>query len=53
MRATNARAAGYTFETIDQFLGKLGKPVGIKSYRPYNATGEDFLQNFLVTGPLK
>jgi hypothetical protein len=44
---TNARAAGYTFETIDQFLGKLGKPIGIKSYRPYNATGEDFLQNFL------
>ena len=44
---TIARAAGYTFETIDQFLGKLGNPVGIKSYRPYNATGEDFLQNFL------
>jgi hypothetical protein len=44
---TIARAAGYTFETIDKFLGKLGKPIGIKSYRPYNATGEDFLQNFL------
>lgn len=44
---TIARAAGYTFETIDKFLGKLGNPVGIKSYRPYNATGEDFLQNFL------
>jgi len=44
---TIARAAGYTFETIDKFMGKLGKPIGIKSYRPYNATGEDFLQNFL------
>ena len=44
---TIARAAGYTFETIDKFLDKLGKPVGIKSYRPYNAIGEDFLQNFL------
>jgi hypothetical protein len=44
---TIARAAGYTFEKIDLFLGKLGNPVGIKSYRPYNATGEDFLQNFL------
>jgi hypothetical protein len=44
---TIARAAGYTFETIDFFLGKLGNPVGVKSYRPYNATGEDFLQNFL------
>jgi hypothetical protein len=44
---TIARAAGYTFETIDKFLGKLGNPIGVKSYRPYNATGEDFLQNFL------
>jgi hypothetical protein len=44
---TIARAAGYTFETIDKFLGKLGKPIGVKSYRPYNAIGEDFLQNFL------
>lgn len=44
---TIARAAGYTFEKIDSFLGKLGNPVGIKSYRPYNAVGEDFLQNYL------
>ena len=44
---TIARAAGYAFEAVDKFIGKLGKPVGIKSYRPYNAVGEDFLQNFL------
>lgn len=44
---TIARAAGYTFEMVDQFLGKLGKPVGIRSYRPWHATGEDFLQNYL------
>jgi hypothetical protein len=44
---TIARAAGYTFEKVDQFLGKLGKPVGIKSYKPYNSHGEDFLQNYL------
>lgn len=44
---TIARAAGYAFETIDQFIGKLGNPVGIKSYRPYHSTGEDFLQNYL------
>ncbi|MBV4356149.1 hypothetical protein [Pinibacter aurantiacus] len=44
---TLARAAGYTFEKVDQFLGKLGNPVGIKSYRPYHSTGEDFLQNYL------
>lgn len=44
---TIARAAGYAFETVDKVLGFLGKPVGIKSYRPYHSTGEDFLQNFL------
>lgn len=45
--STIARAAGVTFEQVDKFLGLLGNPVGIKSYRPYNATGEDFLQNYL------
>ena len=44
---TIARAAGYTFETIDRFLGQLGNPVGVKSYKPYHSTGEDFLQNYM------
>ena len=44
---TIARAAGYTFEMIDKFLGQLGKPIGLKSYRPYHSVGEDFLQNYL------
>jgi hypothetical protein len=44
---TIARGAGYTFEQVDKFLGKLGKPIGIKSYRPYHSIGEDFLQNYL------
>ncbi|MDR2389557.1 MAG: hypothetical protein LBD89_07225 [Tannerellaceae bacterium] len=43
---TLARAAGYTFETIDRFIHKLGKPVGIKSYKPAHALGDDFLQNY-------
>ncbi len=42
-----ARAAGYTFEQVDRFLGKLGKPIGLKSYKPYHSTGEDFLHNYL------
>ena len=42
-----ARAAGITFEQVDKFLGLLGNPVGVKSYRPFHAIGEDFLQNFL------
>ncbi len=44
---TIARAAGYTFEMVDKVIGKLGKPIGIKSYRPYHSNGEDFLQNYL------
>jgi hypothetical protein len=45
--ATMARAAGYAIEQVDDFLGKLGKPIGVKSYKPYHSTGEDFLHNYL------
>jgi hypothetical protein len=44
---TFARAAGYTFEQVDSFLGKLGRPLGLKSYKPFQSTGEDFLHNYL------
>jgi hypothetical protein len=44
---TIARAAGITFEKVDLFVGKLGNPIGVKSYKPYHSTGEDFLQNYL------
>jgi hypothetical protein len=39
--------AGSVFEQVDGFLGKLGKPVGVKSYKPYHSSGEDFLHDFL------
>ncbi|HET9863365.1 MAG TPA: hypothetical protein VFP37_07965 [Steroidobacteraceae bacterium] len=43
-----ARVAGVSFEAVDALLGKLGKPVGIKSYKPYNSQStEDFLQNYI------
>jgi hypothetical protein len=42
-----ARVAGYSLEQVDGFLDKLGNPIGLKSYRPYHATGEDFLHNYL------
>jgi len=45
--ANYALAAGVAFEQVDQFLGELANPVGIKSYRPHHATGEDFLHNYL------
>ncbi len=42
-----ARAAGYSLEQVDRFLGKLGRPLGIASYKPYQSSGEDFLQDYL------
>ncbi|KPL13879.1 MAG: hypothetical protein AMS26_12710, partial [Bacteroides sp. SM23_62] len=42
-----ARVAGYSLEIVDRVLGYLGKPVGIKSYKPYHSVGEDFIQNYL------
>jgi hypothetical protein len=44
---TIARAAGFTFETVDRFMGKIGNPVGINSYKPFQSSGEDFLQNYM------
>lgn len=41
------RAAGYAFEEVDGFLGKLGKPVGVKTYKPFHSSGEDFLPSYL------
>ena len=43
---TMARAAGYTMEQVDRTIGLLGNPIGIKSYKPYQSTGEEFLQNY-------
>jgi hypothetical protein len=44
---TLARAAGWALAKVDSVLGALGNPVGIPSYRPFHATGEDFLHDFL------
>ena len=44
---TYATVAGYALSQVNSFLGKLGKPIGIASYKPYQSTGEDFLQNYL------
>ena len=42
-----SRAAGYALEVVDRVLGQLGKPEGIKSYKPYHSLGEDYLQSYL------
>jgi len=42
-----ARVAGWSLEQADQVVGRLGKPIGIASYKPYQSSGEDYLQNYL------
>jgi hypothetical protein len=44
---TWARVAGYSLEQADKFLGQLGNPIGIASYKPLHSSGEDFLHNYL------
>lgn len=44
---TFATVAGDALDQIKPFVGKLGNPIGIASYRPPHALGEDFLHNFL------
>jgi len=39
--------AGVSLRQVDAVLGKLGKPVGIASYKPYQSSGEDFLHNVI------
>lgn len=42
-----AKAANSALHQVDGVLGDLGKPIGIPSYRPPNASGEDFLHNYI------
>jgi hypothetical protein len=44
---TLAPAVGYALEQVDDTLGELGEPLGLACYRPYHATGEDFLHSYL------
>jgi len=42
-----ARTAGYSAELLDRFLGKLGKPIGVATYKPCNSVGEAYFPNYL------
>ena len=44
---TMARFAHVTLHQTDQLIGKLGRPIGLVSYKPYHSSGEEFLQNYL------
>lgn len=41
-------AAGEVFAEVDGFLGDLGKPIGVKTYKPFHSSGEDFLPSYGV-----
>lgn len=42
-----AAVAGYSLSKLNAVVGKLGNPIAIANYRPYQSTGEDFLPIFL------
>ncbi|HEX9189695.1 MAG TPA: hypothetical protein VGB87_21655 [Vicinamibacteria bacterium] len=42
-----ARAAGWSLEKIDPIVGRLGRPLGVRSYKPFHSNGEDFLHSFV------
>lgn len=44
---TMARIADVVLKQTDRLMSKLGNPIGIKSYKPFHASGDDFLQNYL------
>jgi hypothetical protein len=44
-----APVAGKVFDDVDAFLGELGEPYGVDSYKPYHSHGEDFLHNYIGT----
>ncbi len=51
--AGNKRATplGFMYSKLDKILERLGEPVGLKTYIPFNSQGEDHLEDFLgMTG---
>ncbi len=45
--ANYASVAGYSLSKVNEVLGKLGSPIALASYKPFQSTGEDFLHNYL------
>ena len=40
-------SASDTFDKLDTFLGRLGQPYGVASYKPYSSPGEMYLHNYI------
>ena len=45
--SVNVPALGFMLDKLDDFIGKLGQPVGIPCYIPNASQGEDNIQDFL------
>ncbi len=45
--ATWGSVAGYSLSSANAVVPRLGKPIGIAAYKPYQSSGEDFLHNYL------
>jgi hypothetical protein len=43
------KIAGESIDTIKSVLPNLGRPIGIKAYKPYHSKGEDFLHQYMGT----
>lgn len=39
--------AGYVFDRADSFAGLIGKPRGIRCYKPYHSYGENYLHGYI------
>jgi hypothetical protein len=46
-QANMATVASYSLAQVNTVVGKLGNPIGLASYKPYQSSGEDFLHNYL------
>jgi len=47
---TNLTAAGvaaYSLEQVDKIIDRLGHPIGLAAYQPYQSSGEDYLHNYM------
>ena len=42
-----ATPLGFMYDRLDAILGNLGKPVGLKTYIPFNSQGDDHIEDFL------
>ena len=42
-----ATPLGFMYERLDKILSKVGDPVGLKTYIPFNSQGEDHVEDYL------